>query len=54
MSRPVGLYGEMYQALSHPHSRNWIGVDTVRAEGDGYVPDAGGPIRAAIVAVMPS
>ncbi|MCZ6590338.1 MAG: hypothetical protein O7B98_04255 [Alphaproteobacteria bacterium] len=51
---PVDLYGEMYQALSHPRSANWIGVDTVRADGDGlYVPDPDGPILAAIVAVMP-
>ncbi|MCZ6840725.1 MAG: hypothetical protein O7G13_15790, partial [Alphaproteobacteria bacterium] len=48
------LYAEIYQALSHPHSRNWIGVDRVRADGDGlYVPDPDGPILAAIVAVIP-
>ena len=41
------LYAEMYRALSHPKSANWIGVDTVRADGDGlYVPDPDGPITA--------
>ncbi|MCZ6666652.1 MAG: hypothetical protein O7B81_15240, partial [Gammaproteobacteria bacterium] len=48
------LYGEIHQALSHPKSANWIGVDRVRADGDGqYVPDPDGPILAGIVAVMP-
>lgn len=51
---PVDRYAEMYKALSHPKSANWIGVDTVRADGDGlYIPDPDGPILAAIVAVMP-
>lgn len=50
----VDLYGEMRQALSHPHASPYVGVASVRPDGNNlYVPDLDGPILAGVVAVIP-
>lgn len=47
------LYGEMRQALSHPHATPYVAVGRVRPDGNNYVPDDDGPILAGVVAVIP-